>query len=570
MAIRTARAITKEVPAAASASIGSLARCNDKNPERDAHRLAQKYKLTLGIPLSTLKATTGLIHYLKMTAWASFVMMHNLWHNLAGLKEPDHDRCRAIWTLFWDRYREIDPQHEIFSRKDINLAQTCAYLFHGDEGRSLKKSPIMILSAHSALGHGIRTAKKTDDYAFNRLNFEQSTWTTRFLLAVLPRNFYRLDNGEEIDVFQDLLRVLTQDMRVLFEEGIKDRSGRTFYFAPIKIMGDWPFIIKAGCLGRSFQNAAKHTTASSQPKGICHRCRADLPGYPWEDLSQSPKWKQSINTLSPFTQTPALLGLMPNQPDAAAFFEFDMFHTWHLGIGRTFAGSAIIVLAMSALFQGSIDKRLEIVTNRFLSWCTSKGLRPVVRRFTKESLGWPKTNVFPSPHWSKGEATTVIMKWFAHEAETNRNNLPDDHLFQITCRAAMSINRFLSGVYRENVWISSQRAQVLVTLGADFLRMYGEAVRVCFEQRRALFLLMPNLHRLAHIIDDLSEQSKRATYCINPCLYSCQSDEDFVGRPSRISRRVSIMTTIERTLLRCLECSYSHYVQAGLLITDAN
>lgn len=541
-----------------------------KKSERDAHRLSKKYKITLGLPLNSLKVPTGVIHYVKMSAWASFIMKHNLWHNLTGLETPNHDRCCAIWTLFWERYRKINGGHEVFQREDIDLSRTCALLIHGDEGRTLKKAPIMILSAHSVLGHGISTSKKRDEFAFNRMNFEHSTWTTRFLLSVLPRSFYKLDDGQEIDVFQDLLRVLTQDLRMLYETGVTDRSGKKKFFATIRVMGDWPFIVKAGCLNRSFQNVAKHQTSKASPKGICHRCCADLPGYPWEDLTSEPTWKSSINTLSPFARAPALLGLVVDPQDAPAFFEFDLFHTWHLGIGRTYLASAIIVFALSTMFEGSIDTRLETVTNRYLAWCTNNKISPVVRRFSKDSLSWPQSNVFPCGRWSKGAATTVISKWLLHECRSNRNDLESNELFMIVCDATEAISTFLSGLYKQDVWIKSEKASFLARQGDMFLEKYGEAVRVCFHSRRQLFMLMPNLHRLAHITDDMEKQSKVSEWVWNPLVYSCQADEDYVGRPSRVSRRVSILQTIKNTLLRCMEAAYSHYVSAGLLIMDAD
>lgn len=47
-----------------------------------------------------------------------------------------------------------------------------------------------------------------------------------------------------------------------------------------------------------------------------------------------------------------------------------------------------------------------------------------------------------------------------------------------------------------------------------------------------------------------------------------QSDEDFIGRPSRISRRVHARTVVERTLQRSLEAAYAKWVDAKLIILD--
>ena len=135
VAVRAARAVTDEIPSAKHTSLGSLARIPEGNCERDTHRLAKKYKLTLPIKRSTMRVAGENIQFLKMSSWAHFLMEKNLWHHLAGLKAPDHDRCEAIWSLFWQRFKAICPGHDIFNRPDHDLSRTCALLVHGDEGR---------------------------------------------------------------------------------------------------------------------------------------------------------------------------------------------------------------------------------------------------------------------------------------------------------------------------------------------------------------------------------------------------------------------------------------------------
>lgn len=49
-----------------------------------------------------------------MTDWAKFIERYNLWHNLCGLKSPDHERCKGVLKLFWERYKNIDGSHGVF------------------------------------------------------------------------------------------------------------------------------------------------------------------------------------------------------------------------------------------------------------------------------------------------------------------------------------------------------------------------------------------------------------------------------------------------------------------------
>ena len=69
-----------------------------------------------------------------------------------------------------------------------------------------------------------------------------------------------------------------------------------------------------------------------------------------------------------------------------------------------------------------------------------------------------------------------------------------------------------------------------------------------FEHRRALFLYMPNLHRLHHLQKEMQWQATRCKWVMNPLAYACQADEDYIGKPSRLSRRVSPKWPVRRTL----------------------
>jgi hypothetical protein len=574
VAVRAARAVTDEIPSARHTSLGSLARIPDGNCERDTHRLSKKYKLALPIKRSMVRVAGEKIQFLKMSSWANFLMEKNLWHHLAGLKAPDHDRCEAIWSLFWQRFKAICPGHDIFKRPGHDLSRTCALLVHGDEGRSARKAPILVVSAHSILGYGLSTAqgkKENDKYTGMKLNYKEPTWTTRFLLGVLPRRMYADDDGEETDAFQDFLGGITLDLESLYENGVMDPMGRKFYFCAISVMGDWPWIQKAGCLGRSFFNAAKRSSSRTIPKGICHMCLADQPGYPWEDwVSQTPAWVSTINTVSPFVREPALLALAKDDGDKPSLFSYDLFHTWHLGCGRTFVASAIVVLATSKHFEGSMASRVEAVSGLFESWCSRNKVRPYMKKITQAKLSWLTNADYPQGTWSKGSTTTFLMRWFVDECRSRRAAIAgdSDQLLQITFEAAQAAHSFLRRLYHEEVWIPSNTASVIADKGLLFLRKHGEAIRMAFGSSRNLFLQMPNLHRFHHIAFQLKWQSQSTDFVFNALALSSQSDEDFIGRPSRISRRVHARTVVERTLQRSLEAAYAKWVDAKLIILD--
>ena len=67
---------------------------------------------------------------------------------------------------------------------------------------------------------------------------------------------------------------------------------------------------------------------------------------------------------------------------------------------------------------------------------------------------------------------------------------------------------------------------------------------------------MPKLHFIHHESLKLIRCPENARWCINPMATSDQMQEDFVGKPSRLSRRVSVQQIHLRVVQRCLISSF--------------
>ena len=95
-AVRAARAVVSEVPAAASTSIGALAACKDDNAEHAVHKLAEKFKLTLPVKACTMMgALDERIPIVPLSSWANFFIQKKLFFSLSGLSEPDAKRSAS-------------------------------------------------------------------------------------------------------------------------------------------------------------------------------------------------------------------------------------------------------------------------------------------------------------------------------------------------------------------------------------------------------------------------------------------------------------------------------------------
>ena len=426
----------------------------------------------------------------------------------------------------------------------------------------------MVVAIHSPLGRGVDSKHASRCSEPHLLNYSGHTLSTRFLLACLPKSLYeglRSSSGVRADVFQNLITVLTADLCELYWQGVPGGHGEQCFLIPLKCMGDWPFIVKAGCLGRSFMNVSKSGSSKAVPKGICHRCRADQPGYPWEDFaSDTPAWISSYNTVPPFTSRPPLLDLPHDPTDEPSFFAYDLFHAWNLGAGKVFLGSALVVVA-DAHEGRNINEKFEQIEKSFFKYCKDSHLHPYIRKLTREVAG---DSNYPTATWSKGSTTTCVLRWLVWWGKQNSHVVDNDQLLKVVIDAATLKEGFLHGVYREGVFISKRQGLFLTHQGLQFLRRYGEAARLSYDCEQALFLLQPNLHRLHHLYTDMGWQCHTAGRCINPLTFATQPEEDFIGRPSRTSRRVTAkpFKLIERTLQRHLMASRAKFIEAGLLI----
>ena len=123
------------------------------------------------------------------------------------------------------------------------------------------------------------------------------------------------------------------------------------------------------------------------------------------------------------------------------------------------------------------------------------------------------------------------------------------------------INCALSSLYRNGLWIESGEAQVIAMHGIDFLRNYSQLAWLAYRSGSPKFPMQPKFHYINHTMVELLEQAQKHRWALNPLTFSCQMQEDFIGKPSRLSRRCNPRSVSHRVLQRsfaatrqCLRC----------------
>ena len=123
---------------------------------------------------------------------------------------------------------------------------------------------------------------------------------------------------------------------------------------------------------------------------------------------------------------------------------------------------------------------------------------------------------------------------------------------------------FLNIMYSHGLWLPRHCAAAMHQSLHCFLAGYNRlAFLSMYKHSFTGFGMKSKFHMLAHTKIDLQVALRSGTrYIINPLCFCCETNEDVVGRVSRLSRRVSPKLPSQRTLqLYLIKCKavYGRY-----------
>jgi len=116
--------------------------------------------------------------------------------------------------------------------------------------------------------------------------------------------------------------------------------------------------------------------------------------------------------------------------------------------------------------------------------------------------------------------------------------------------ASQNINRAISSLYHHGVWIKANEAKMIAHQGIKFLQLYSDLARLAHARGIQKFPLQPKFHYVNHTWLSMLDHCEKSRWILNPLTFACQMQEDFIGRPARISRRVSPRAVSHRVLQR--------------------
>ena len=566
------------------------------NACRDAHSFVNRWGLTWKVPLSYVDHVEDghpcKYAFIRPLNFIKFLLEKAPELLMGGC---NMDTGRSHLESFWTAYKRMHPTHRLFteSHQHRSLNNTLCIAIHGDEGRGLKKGNTTVLMMETCIGvdtsNNMRVGKDSrictecvasgtcakrirlnnstavpvvgsSLAAFQSTNLKQHSFLTKFVLAAIPK--------KENELIDSILREITRDFIKLFDEGVETKDGQRFYVGCVGMKGDLKWFQKVGGLTRSFNNQ----TGTNQK--MCHECQAGDSAFPFEDHGHSPCWGSTIFTERPYVVRPVIFHIpfecnSGNDPPYERFLRRDIFHNTKQGTYRNFIASSVLLLCRLQYFneQGQSNSRDKVLTRAYshFSWfCKTTGRTASLRSFSLSFFNSPTWDTYPWVN-SKGSDTAHLMAWVNTMVTGFLNSpLKADHqrIFNCMILAADAGRELLRISYSHNLWMSKACASVQYDAFHRFLVNFNGCAFLALHQFKFTgFGMTSKFHLLSHAKLDLLKMidDRDCEWVANVQLFGCESNEDMVGKLSRLVRRVSSRLASARALqLYLIKCRVVH------------
>ena len=272
---------------------------------------------------------------------------------------------------------------------------------------------------------------------------------------------------------------------------------------------------------------------------------------------------------------PSPLLRIPARPVPDKFFNRGPFHTYKQAIGCAFLSSSIVILCEFGYFPGGSEAAAEQLSRAYqgFAFFTRKEWKgrtmASMKGFTKELFHWPRRDCFPAGRFKGGDCM-LMHRWLRHcmlhgflreesrqgispmETPLEAWHMPFLRKIFTACEAGL---RFFHLLHHGGVWLTRQTTRDLGMCAANFTQSFSTLARLCHARNMPRYHLVPALHAMHHFYMDSKkflELPAQPKYCLSPATVNCEADEDFVGKISRLTRKVHASSTTQRTLERYL------------------
>ena len=381
-------------------------------------------------------------------------------------------------------------------------------------------------------------------------NAKGRTFLTRFLITAMPSKSYK----NHPNMIPEFLQFLRDDMCQVFEGFQAVEGGPVLRGALIGVKGDFEFHLEVAGFSRSYQNVG-----SVNRLAFCPECEAGVAAVPPFQFQRRPQWLAGCYASNPWPEgtTPPLSEIPFGLTKQASLYRRDAFHTLKFGLLKDLAAGIIVYLAELQFFDApgdpvSLDSRLQRVFSRFKMWLLASSKTCSLRKFTKTNLHRESADKFAFLS-GKGSDSMVTLQFLEVFLKLLLQDAGEHlELLRAMLEAVQGALTYMGIYHSHPLFLPRCCANLLLTSGRRLLHGYGFLASRCMAENRALFKLRPKLHFFHHFLVDLDEELSRnnPTVLNYARIFNCEANEDWIGRISRISRRVSARLPTQRTIER--------------------
>ena len=246
-------------------------------------------------------------------------------------------------------------------------------------------------------------------------------------------------------------------------------------------------------------------------------------------------WRTTLYTDLPFDHPPGPV-LTQLEGWTLQMVHPDILHIWHLGTGRDFLASALVVLIRAHYFPGrKIEHRLGAASKSLRDFAASNKLGLSKKKLTRKTLNWVPTE-YPELK-VKGYDTFIIGKWMSSLVEQDAAGMTDLATALWTSSNILSLMSNSTGFF-----LSEEEARQIQIMGELFCDVYLRLANAAILEGKKLFRTRPKFHLVQHAFMTRKKSN------LNLHRYSTWLDEDANRRFMRVNRCTHKATAGQRVL----------------------
>lgn len=121
----------------------------------------------------------------------------------------------------------------------------------------------------------------------------------------------------------------------------------------------------------------------------------------------------------------------------------------------------------------------------------------------------------------------------------------------------------MTHLYESGLWLRDVEARKLAKWLFSFLAHYALLAKLTLDDGKRRYPVYPKLHMLCHTAVALDRNAASCEWQLSPLATACQQEEDFIGKPSKVSRDCNVRQVHRFLIWRSMIKVLGPLIQSG-------